>query len=83
MKLYAFAVFDAAAGLYGVPMFLNSKGVAVRTFMDECNNPQSSINKHAADYTLFQIGEYDDNTGELTPITPLSCGNAVEFINKE
>lgn len=83
MKLLAFAVHDAASGLYGTPMFLISKGLALRSFSDECNNPQSIINKHAGDYTLFQIGEYDEESGVMTPITPLSCGNAVEFIFKE
>lgn len=82
MKLLAFSVFDAAAGIYNPPIFAATKGLALRGFIEAVNDSNSSLSKHLADYTLFQIGEYDDNTGELTSTTPLSCGNALEYVDK-
>ncbi len=61
----AFAVFDVKAGNYGSPIFCLSEGIALRSFVDVTNDGQSAINKHPADYSLFEIGSYDDSSAEL------------------
>lgn len=79
-KLLVFAVYDSKAEVYMTPMFFPAKGLAIRTFDDQVNNPDSLLNKHPEDFTLFCIGDYDQDTGLLTPLpTPASLGLAVEF----
>lgn len=76
-----FTVFDSKAGAYLNPFFLNSTGEAIRAFGDTANDPNTGIGKHPEDYSLFEIGEYDNKTGRITHLethTPL--GNGIEYI---
>lgn len=70
MKLFAITVLDTAAAVYHAPIFVPALGLAERWFKDECNNPQSEISKHAADYTLWVIGSYDNESAELIADVP-------------
>ncbi|AZL82825.1 nonstructural protein [Apis mellifera associated microvirus 13] len=62
-----FAIRDSAVESYGRPYFTRSQGEAVRIFMDEAKNTESMINKHPDHFDLYYLGEYDDNTGSITP----------------
>lgn len=62
MILVIVAVHDAAAGLFGVPSFVTSVGGAVRSFGDQVNDPTTQFGKHPEDYTLHEVGTYNDNT---------------------
>jgi len=64
------AVRDSAVDAYGVPVFVRAKGEALRGFMDEVRRVDSPMNKHPSDYTLFFIGQYDDATGTMQPVSP-------------
>ena len=70
MKLLVFSVFDSKAAVFGQPIFVNTRGAAIRSFSDAVNKPDSPLARHAADYSLYQIGEYDDGTGELEGVKP-------------
>ena len=75
MILKIFSVFDTAVGAYASPMFLHSRAQAVRAFTDAIADPSTNICKHPQDFTLFYLGEYDDQTGYFTSLdTPESCG---------
>lgn len=65
MKLVLCSVKDRAADAYGRPMFVPSVGVAIRSFSDEVNrdDPDNQLNKHPDDFDLYELGEFDDNTG--------------------
>lgn len=63
-------VFDAAIKAYNRPFVVRTIGEAERSFRDEVNNPQSPMAQHPADYQLFHIGDYDDETGIITPKQP-------------
>jgi len=68
MKLTICTVKDRAADAYGRPMFVPSTGVAIRSFSDEINR-QSDDNQmynHSDDFDLYELGEFDDNTGLFT-----------------
>lgn len=80
MKLQVISVYDAKSKAYSPPMTFVALGTATRSFEDEVNNPQSPYNKHPEDYTLFHLGEYDDNNAVFTPLeTPYSLGVATVF----
>lgn len=80
-KIYA--IRDIKAAHYGIPFFLPSNGIAIRSFSDLANDPKTTINKHPDDFQLFVIGEYDDNSGELVSLKPEFLSNASEFTQKK
>jgi hypothetical protein len=83
VKLLVFSVFDSKAEVYGTPVFFPTKGLATRAFDDQVNNPESQISKHPGDYTLFCIGEFDMDTGQLVPLgSPASLGTGVEYVRE-
>ena len=65
MIMKVFAVYDSKACHFGPPFFDRTVGSAVRGFEDACNNEKSELCKFPSDYTLFEIGEYDDVKGEF------------------
>jgi len=60
---YLVSVLDLATQTYGRPFAVHHPRQAVRSFGDECNNPESEIAKHAEDYEIWQIGHFADSTG--------------------
>lgn len=68
------AVYDSAANAYGQPFFVPAVGLATRSFIDEVNReaPDNTVYVHPDDYTLFRIGAFDDETGQLVPEKPTS-----------
>ena len=76
-----FSIYDSKAESFSNPVYLNSTGLAVRTFSDSVQDPESQFAKHPADYTLFELGTYDDQTAEFKLLpTPKSLFIAIEFI---
>lgn len=65
MKLKMFSLYDSKALVYGSPMLVSTVGSALRSFGDVANDPSSVVCKHATDFVLFQIGEFDDQTGKI------------------
>lgn len=65
MKQIICTVKDRAADAYGRPMFVPSTGVAIRSFSDEINrnNAENQLYNHPDDFDLYELGEFDDNTG--------------------
>ena len=84
MKLRMYSVYDSKAECFGTPFFMGSRGLAVRAFTDLVNDVKSSINRHPEDYTLFEIGSFDDNKAVFEPLfAPESLGIATGFLLKE
>ena len=78
--LKVFCVHDSAVGAYLQPFFMRSKGEAVRGFTEVCNDSESQFNKSPRDYVLYEIGDFDDQTGRILPQEPKAIGHAFEFI---
>lgn len=74
-----FTVYDDKAECY-MPVFtMKTMGEALRAFAETANDVNHSFCKYPADFTLFKIGEYDDNTAVITSLpTPVSMGKALE-----
>lgn len=65
MKLKIFCIHDVKAEAFLPPFFLPTVGMATRTFKDCCNNDQHQFGANPTDYTLFELGEFDDNNGTI------------------
>lgn len=59
------AVRDSAAELYGQPIFVPSRGVALRSFADEVNRvaADNPLNQHPEDFVLYELGVFDESSG--------------------
>lgn len=83
-KLRVYSVFDSKVGAYMSPFYVRSRGEAMRSFGDAVNDENHPFHKHPGDYTLFDLGEYDEGSGKFTnESTPVSCGVAVEYLRQE
>lgn len=80
-KLKVFCVHDVKAGAYLPPFVMPTTPMAVRWFSDLVREPKHAFAMNPEDYTLFEIGEYDDMTGVITmrkDAQPL--GRALDFV---
>lgn len=80
-----FSVFDSKASYFGRPFDDQSDSSAIRNFSDAVNdgsNPNNLWHKHPEDFSLFQVGEFDNLTGELIPVLPknLITASAVQSV---
>lgn len=76
-----FAVRDSKAVAFMQPFFSGANGAAIRAFADAANDGKSPIAMHPEDYNLYELGDFDDNSGEFTSLTPikmLAC--AADFV---
>lgn len=83
MYVQVFAIYDIKAKTFGQPIFQLTEGTARRAFSDLVNDPSTQFNKYPDDFTLFQIGTYDDNSGELISVPDVgkkSLCNALEVL---
>ena len=71
MSVKVFSVFDCKAEAYMVPMFMQSRGVAIRSFGAAAADEKHDFSKYAEDYTLFELGEFDEATGQFSCIIRL------------
>lgn len=81
MKMSVYTIYDVASGVYMRPFFAKADGEAMRSFADLAVDPQHPVGAHPSDYTLFNIGSYDDNTGQIQGGPPLKLMTALEGIS--
>lgn len=84
MKSKVYAVYDSKAQAFMAPFQTHTRGMAIRMWTDTVNDEKTQFHKHPGDFTLFELGEYDDENGKFeNKSTPESCGLAVEFIQEK
>lgn len=84
MVVKMFAVYDEAVKAYMQPFFAPSQRDAVFAFEQAVNDPKTTLSKSPADYHLFCLGEFCDDSGTIVlPQTPENLGCAVKFVKKE
>jgi len=82
MMKHLFTVYDAAAGLYLDPFVAPSIEFAIREFRKIVNTEGHQFNNFPADYTLFHIGKFSAESGNLDRAEPTSLGVAITFIEQ-
>lgn len=82
MIVNIYSVWDEATKAFLQPMYALSKGAIMRGITEACNDVKHDFHKYARDYTLFELGSFDDSNGSFDILpTPRSLGVLVEFIN--
>lgn len=73
MKYGEYAIKDDLIGFRNV-FLMPSRGAAERAFVQLCEDISTDIGKSPADFSLYQVAEFDDQTGDVVPV--------FEFIRK-
>lgn len=74
MNYKVFSIFDSKAEAFLRPFFSQTLGVCRRSLGEAMNDPRSEFSKYPHDYLLWEIGEFDDEIGQLVPIQPINHG---------
>ena len=81
MNLKVFAIYDAKAESYLPPFHMTATGLALRAFQDMACDKSHQIGQHPEDYTLFELGEFDQFKGQYKiPPNKKPLGNALEYV---
>lgn len=65
-----YSMYDSAIKAYMQPIFAESTGGLLRQLTDILKDREHAFSKHPEDYTLFQLGTYDENTATFTTNPP-------------
>lgn len=77
-----YAIYDSAAHVFTAPTIDMSDASAVRSFQQAIANSGSLMNFKPDDFSLYQVGTFDVETGELEPCNPpsrLIVGSDVDY----
>jgi len=77
-----FAVYDVKVEAYVHQFLAKTVGEGLRMFIDTVRQPKSQMSVHPEDFTLFETGEWSEETADyinLMPNKPL--GGAMEYVN--
>lgn len=79
-KSMVYSVYDSKVKYFHFPMFMRNRGEALRSWEQVANDEKSTISAHPADFSLMELGEFDDQTAQITfhPV-PESLGLALQF----
>lgn len=63
-----FSVYDRAIEAHtGQPFFQPTGQAAIRVITDEAKREGSNLQAHPTDYELWEIGTFDETSGQFTP----------------
>lgn len=68
-----YSICDALSG-FMTPVLEQNDAVAMRNFRMACDSSKSSsslMGFRPSDFSLYQIGTFDSQTGAISPLTPL------------
>lgn len=75
-----FSVYDSKAEAYILPFYERTTGLAIRAFSNAANEPEHGFCKNPADYTLMEVGEWNEMEGRFEPLhANKNLGTALEM----
>lgn len=82
MILRLYGILDEKAQAFVKMQFFQTDGIATRQFSDAVRDPKTFLNQHPEDYSIYVLGEIDDETGLVSPIVPpILITRASAFVN--
>lgn len=82
MKLQIYSIHDSVAEAFLPPFFLPNNAMAIRTFASCINDDNHQFGRHPHDYTLFHLGDWDDQDAKASIIPCNAIGNGVEYVQR-
>lgn len=80
MKTGLYSICDVVAQEYGEPFMAKNDDIARRCFHLGLSKADPSVKK---DYMLYQIGEFDTETGHITENMPVYVRETLEVVEDE
>ena len=75
-----FSIYDVAVKSYMQPFFMKSIGEAERALKGLVNDEKHNFSKYAQDFTLFDLGSFDETNGRFTMhSSPVSIAVLIEY----
>lgn len=77
-----YSVYDSKAQIYDLPALALNKESLLRDVLNMLRDPRQVRNKYltnAEDYSIFRIGSFSKETGEITPTKPEHIANMHEL----
>lgn len=59
------SLYDRATEAYAPIMTVSTKAEAIRSFRQAVNDPTTPLWNNPTDFELYQVGEFDDQNGEI------------------
>lgn len=82
--LKVFSVYDSKAEAFLLPFFTSNAAVAIRNFSSAASDAATAFSRHPGDYTLFEIGSWDESEGAWRPLSAkVALGSAIELRSEE
>lgn len=69
MKVRMFAIRDTKTEIFHPPFYAHNEGHALRLVTDMAANPQSTLHSHPSDFSICEVGSFDDQTGVVEGMT--------------
>ncbi len=82
MKVQLYAIFDMCSGAYEKPFFSTADDLVRREFLNAATAADTPIAQHPKDYSLWRLGNFDDNTGEVKNENNECLCTALEIISQ-
>lgn len=75
----AFCIGDTKAETHNQPWFAENQQIAMRLLREPCNEPTHTWFKHAEDFHLYKVGDWDGDLAELRghPKKHITCLDAL------
>jgi len=77
-----FTVHDSKAAFYQNPFIMRNAAEAVRGFEQVVKDASTQYYKSPADYTLVEIGEFDQDLGTIKPADLKIICNAQDLVTE-
>lgn len=76
MKMLVYAIHDRVVEAFGSPFTAQTEAEAKRMFFGAAADPATYLAKNPGDFSLYQIGTFNNSGGELAGLAPVLfiCG---------
>lgn len=78
-----YSLYDTKVATFGNPFCALSDGAACRMVIDAAGDPNTMLHKHPADFILYFLGTFDEDTGEVAGGKLNNLGTVAHLTNKE
>lgn len=83
MYYKAYSFLDKKTGMYSAPFHVVHEAIAMRTARELVADIDTTVGRHPADFDLYLVGEFNDNTGIYSGVGPAcvtSCAALVPTV---
>lgn len=80
MILLAYSLLDNKTGHFSIPFFFNHRGHAIRAVIELGTDLKTTVGRHPNDFTLCEVGVFDDQVGRFTSEDTVHLGTVKSFL---